>query len=548
MRKSLFVSGTPSKAAELAPLGDRLSYMFVLRIGIGVIAAFLAIFGTEFIGPVTGELLRATALYGLATGLTELVRRYLKGRGLPLIAGMLLVDGVYLAYATFISGGPQSPLRFLVYMHLIAVTLLASYRTGLKIALWHSLMLFVTFYAKLAGWLHDQAPVSGSAEAASAEFNRMSLFNIMAFWIVAVGTSVFSAMNERELRRNQDDLRSFAEMAAELEETTDAKVIGAKLLAYFASAFGYSRGVVVGGPDGDMSLLAHRGDTVPQAFNPTLDNVVERAWATHTTQAVKKLHARPNPVLSQLLPGAKDVVVIPLFDEGNPIGYVAAENPSTNGAVQRRTLTMLAQFASHAALGLRSAWLMERISTMAKTDPLTGIFNRGVFEETLKKELARAARDGTQVTLVMIDIDHFKQLNDTYGHHAGDGVLKRVAASLEASTRPFDTAARYGGEEFAMILPTCTANESLPLADRLRQTVAGLGTDPLVTASLGVATYPVHAEHPEDLIKAADEALYESKRMGRNRVTRSRRNSTPPPPPRPASTPMEHALRELAQD
>jgi diguanylate cyclase len=125
----------------------------------------------------------------------------------------------------------------------------------------------------------------------------------------------------------------------------------------------------------------------------------------------------------------------------------------------------------------------------------------------------------------MLDIDHFKKLNDAHGHQVGDEVLHSAASSLASSCRDFDTAARYGGEEFAVILPSCSPQESLPAGDRLRAAVAASGASVSITASAGVATYPIHAADPQALIKAADEALYESKRSGRNRVTRSRRRS-----------------------
>ncbi|MDQ4065430.1 MAG: GGDEF domain-containing protein, partial [Actinomycetota bacterium] len=162
----------------------------------------------------------------------------------------------------------------------------------------------------------------------------------------------------------------------------------------------------------------------------------------------------------------------------------------------------------------------------AETDALTGIANRRTFEATLEREMSRAARNGEQLTLAMFDIDHFKKLNDTYGHQLGDDVLKKVAAALVEASRDFDTPARYGGEEFAVVLPSCSARESLAVAERLRKSLSEIADVPVeITASSGVATFPQHAGDIEGLIKAADEALYESKRAGRDRVTRSRRRA-----------------------
>ena len=122
----------------------------------------------------------------------------------------------------------------------------------------------------------------------------------------------------------------------------------------------------------------------------------------------------------------------------------------------------------------------------------------------------------------MLDVDHFKLVNDTHGHQAGDDILRSVGAALREQCRDFDTAARYGGEEFAVILPGSGADEAAAVAERLRRRIAESDAGPPVTASAGVASFPVNALEPETLIRAADEALYESKGAGRDRVTVSR--------------------------
>jgi two-component system cell cycle response regulator len=119
----------------------------------------------------------------------------------------------------------------------------------------------------------------------------------------------------------------------------------------------------------------------------------------------------------------------------------------------------------------------------------------------------------------MIDIDHFKRLNDEHGHQAGDEVLRNVAAALSCECRDFDTAARYGGEEFAVVLPGSGPDEARVIAERLRQAVAAAPAAVPITASAGVATYPAHAGDADTLVRAADDALYESKRSGRDRTT-----------------------------
>lgn len=164
---------------------------------------------------------------------------------------------------------------------------------------------------------------------------------------------------------------------------------------------------------------------------------------------------------------------------------------------------------------------LEQLQKFASTDGLTGIANRRAFDTVLEREVARADRNGSSVSLVMLDIDRFKRLNDTHGHQRGDDVLRTVAAGLAKACREYDTAARYGGDEFAMILPNCSPEEALVAAERLRLAVAEAHSMLRVTVSGGIATFPVDASDAVSVVTAADEALYTSKRTGRNRVTTS---------------------------
>lgn len=167
---------------------------------------------------------------------------------------------------------------------------------------------------------------------------------------------------------------------------------------------------------------------------------------------------------------------------------------------------------------------LERLST---EDPLTGVANRRVFDQVLGREWARALRDRTPISAVMLDIDHFKDYNDHYGHPRGDECLQRVAEALRGQIRrPADTLARYGGEEFVALLPRTDRSGAEAVAEAFHAAVDALHlehqTSPVqdhVTVSVGVATMvPERHTNPEDLIRAADEALYEAKRQGRNRV------------------------------
>lgn len=155
----------------------------------------------------------------------------------------------------------------------------------------------------------------------------------------------------------------------------------------------------------------------------------------------------------------------------------------------------------------------------AVTDGLTGLYNHAYFKDRLARELERAAARGEPVSLVLLDIDHFKDYNDTYGHLEGDRVLRGCARVLRALVREDDVVARYGGEEFAVLLPGVALEEAVRVAERIRAAVAGeWGFRRPVTVSAGVASFPRHARAPGELVAAADGALYAAKGRGRNRV------------------------------
>lgn len=172
----------------------------------------------------------------------------------------------------------------------------------------------------------------------------------------------------------------------------------------------------------------------------------------------------------------------------------------------------------------------ETITRLMKTDPLTGLANRRHLSELLERELSQARRHGRPLAALMADIDHFKFINDTYGHNTGDKVLQQAAEILRDSCRTEDIVARYGGEEFFVILPNSGAAAAADCAERMRKAIAGAsftGIDRFISASFG-ATVFIPADTEEDFIKRADAALYEAKATGRNRVVVKAAADLPP--------------------
>jgi diguanylate cyclase (GGDEF)-like protein len=180
-----------------------------------------------------------------------------------------------------------------------------------------------------------------------------------------------------------------------------------------------------------------------------------------------------------------------------------------------------------AAAAWRNAQLFSEQVQHAITDSLTGLLNTRWLRDAADRELAIAERSGTELGLLLVDLDNFKQINDSCGHAVGDGILHSVARALQRAVRAEDAAVRYGGEEFVLILPGCSREGSRRIARQIRKKLAEIplpaaSTLPAVTASIGIAFFPKHGRTISQLLGIADAAMYTAKRRGKNRVSVAR--------------------------
>ncbi len=222
------------------------------------------------------------------------------------------------------------------------------------------------------------------------------------------------------------------------------------------------------------------------------------------------------------LPRARAVIAAPLMQERAVAGVLAVESAAP-GAFSQEDWRLLSPMADLTAVAIQNAMLYQRTQEEAITDGLTEVFVHRYFMDRFSHELRRAREQGIPLVLLMADIDNFKSCNDTYGHLAGDAVLKRVARALKDGVRGTDLVARYGGEEFAVLLVETGREAAQPVAERLRASVeatavADLGLVKGVTISMGLAEFPRNASDERGLVERADEALYQAKREGKNRV------------------------------
>jgi diguanylate cyclase (GGDEF)-like protein len=183
------------------------------------------------------------------------------------------------------------------------------------------------------------------------------------------------------------------------------------------------------------------------------------------------------------------------------------------------------------SLALSNLSLREKLRNQALRDPLTGLYNRRYMEDMLERFVRLAVRKDSSLAVVMIDLDHFKRLNDQHGHLLGDAVLRAVAGAISATLRETDVACRYGGEELIVLLPDCDTDAALAKAEEIRLRIEELSAahGAEITASLGVAALPSAASTVVDLVKAADTALYEAKKAGRNCVRQAPKNCSAQP-------------------
>ncbi len=250
----------------------------------------------------------------------------------------------------------------------------------------------------------------------------------------------------------------------------------------------------------------------------------------HYLELIKKAFHVQNisPEFQEIIPQMEKLdieVICPLFRNDNIVGVLALGPNFKNEAYTDENMETLGIMANMLAVAIDNAKLYERIRALSYTDGMTGLHNYRFFRLRIKEEIARTRREESHISLLILDVDYFKNYNDTLGHPAGDEVLRKLSRILKQSVRDNDIVARYGGEEFAVILSGAEKEGAHVLADRIRVKVEAadffkeeIQPNGQLTVSIGIATFPDDAVGEQELIENADKALYEAKKAGRNRV------------------------------
>ncbi len=282
---------------------------------------------------------------------------------------------------------------------------------------------------------------------------------------------------------------------------------------------------VIAGGRNLAESVATWGSLPAEAVEPVL--TLDDCWAlrrgrTHVVQDFQSGIVCQHVQRQQVSGTVKSYTCVPMVAQSELLGVLHLE--SKTGPLPEARQRLAVTVAEHLALALSSLRLREKLQQQAIRDPLTGLFNRRYLTESLEREMRRAQRRKSEVGIIMLDLDHFKQINDNYGHDVGDAFLRALGEYLQKHTREEDIVCRYGGEEFTLILPDATLERARERAEQLSEGITRITVQydnqscGNISASFGVAVFPKQGTSPEAILKAADAALAQAKSEGRNRV------------------------------
>ncbi len=356
--------------------------------------------------------------------------------------------------------------------------------------------------------------------------------------LATANTRLQEEMWEKDLARRQLDEQN-EKMLRELTERTQRATLLAKMGEVlqscvnkdevFAAALGFAPRVFPVGR-GAMALLNSERSLAEVAGSwhdcllPVKVFEASACWALRTGQPHLVVAGDTTARCAHAAGVENTYLCIPILAQGEALGILHFQVTDQAPSMSDSELSFKTTFASQVGLSVANVRLREALRTQSIRDPLTGLYNRRYLEEMMQRETRRAVRSECALGVMMLDLDHFKSFNDTYGHDAGDAVLRETASFLAKSVRAEDIVCRFGGEEFVVILPMADLKASQARAERIRSklrelTIIHQGQSlGMITVSVGVAELPQHGTSPRELLEAADAALYRAKREGRDRV------------------------------
>lgn len=379
------------------------------------------------------------------------------------------------------------------------------------------------------GAAHDAQP-GGALTLYAADRHRLaaSVRQDLAAHAARLGALLGLLRDGRETRQYRGKAELLARAAERVQSSHDVAGLGHAICDAALEVSGGTRAAFIVWDEreekGTVTSVS-MGHAVPPGFAVTTSSFVGTSCRERQRFTLSEVDAASQyTVFGEDEPTRRlgSLAVVPLVRDSRPLGAIAVEGEEAGQltAVESSLLLLLSSVSAAAFVNVRH---LERATVESRTDPLTHLANRRVFDERLRQHLAECDRNGQVLSLILADLDHFKQINDTYGHTAGDHVLAAVAASAKRAIRGIDLCTRYGGEELAILLPQTSMEPAREVAERLRRSFESLRVEVdghviAATASFGVACFPASTGRHDSLFSAADRALYEAKKAGRNCV------------------------------
>ena len=344
------------------------------------------------------------------------------------------------------------------------------------------------------------------------QFLAMALFFVVAiFYVFLVARFDRDALTSTTMLEETKSSEVMVEIARTLSTSMNANDIYNEIVDRLMDAV-----------DGTAcSILRVEGERAVILASSRDSEGAENAVSVDSIPALREAHTENRVVHSEGEDSSEaNTIAIPITIRGEVEAVICLEDGRYGEEPSSTRIHFLEVVASTAGNALRNVQMFEEMKHLARTDFLTGLPNHRFFQSTLSREVSRTQRHNHTLSLLIIDLDFLKTVNDRFGHPAGDTVIRNVAETIQGTCRDIDFAARYGGEEFVVILPETDLGGAIQVAERIRQSIEAtdVGVVGRVTASVGVANHPVNATSKEDLIRVADQALYVAKNGGRNQV------------------------------
>lgn len=506
-----------AETARYEPERDYVRSFLLLRWLLLILAAYLTLF-PNVVGPSFGVLYAFIVGYA-ASNIVCMSVSYARFQTPSFRRAIALVDVIFVSVTFYLLGDSQTYL----FVPFILVFVMAEIWRDLRVVGFALIAVSVAYGGFSSMRLYRQYGVVSALKLTAQtvgqdveQFLSLSLFFVVAiFYLFLSDRLEHNAVLSRMLLEEKRRADVMAEITRSLSSSLNSQEILFLIVSRICEVFDGVDCAIV-----RLDTKNRTGKTLVSSTDPSVKDVdIDLSTYPELEQANE---SRDLLFVPEVVRGdtAQSAIVMPMLVQDAVLGLIHIQLKGKKAALSEADERFFRVISLTAANALRNAQLFEEMEHRARTDFLTGLPNHRFFQTTLSTELVRAQRHNHPLSLLIIDLDFLKDVNDRFGHPTGDTVIRSVGETIRVSCRDFDFAARYGGEEFTVILPETPLTGAIQVADRIRERISfmvfpGIGH---ITASIGVSNYPVNALGKEDLIRVADQALYIAKNNGRDRV------------------------------